>query len=85
MRKFLPNLFSRIRWGPPFLKANGCKKSESGNGDDAESVYFLSVNRNKKSICLDLKSEEGRKLITEKLGDLMNGKGLLGGAFSSLS
>lgn len=32
-------------WGPPFI--------------GAESAYFLSVNRNKRSICLDLKSEEG--------------------------
>ena len=34
-------------WGPPFV------------GDDA--AYFLSLNRNKRSIALDLASEEGRK------------------------
>lgn len=28
-----------------------------------ESAYFISVNRGKKSICLDLKSEEGRELF----------------------
>jgi formyl-CoA transferase/CoA:oxalate CoA-transferase len=35
-------------WGPPFI--------------DGESVYFLSVNRNKKSLTLDLKSSAGRDL-----------------------
>lgn len=39
-------------WGPPF--ANG------------ESVYFLSVNRNKESLTLDFKHPEGR-LILERL------------------
>ncbi len=34
------------RWGPPFL-----------NG---ESTYFLSINRNKRSLVLDLKGEAGR-------------------------
>jgi len=36
-------------WGPPFL--------------GGESAYFLSVNRNKKSVTLNLKSEEGRKIL----------------------
>jgi crotonobetainyl-CoA:carnitine CoA-transferase CaiB-like acyl-CoA transferase len=34
------------RWGPPFI--------------EGESTYFLSVNRNKRSIVLDLKSAEGK-------------------------
>jgi formyl-CoA transferase len=34
-------------WGPPFMP-------------DGESTYFLSVNRNKRSIALDLKTESGR-------------------------
>ncbi|XP_008111073.2 succinate--hydroxymethylglutarate CoA-transferase isoform X2 [Anolis carolinensis] len=38
-------------WGPPFV----------GN----ESVYFLSVNRNKKSIAIDLKNPKGAKIIKE--------------------
>jgi crotonobetainyl-CoA:carnitine CoA-transferase CaiB-like acyl-CoA transferase len=36
-------------WAPPYV------------GD--ESVYFLSVNRNKKSITLDLKSKEGKEVV----------------------
>lgn len=39
------------RWGPPFIK------------DSKDSFYFLSVNRNKKSICIDLKSQEGKLLL----------------------
>ena len=38
------------RWGPPFV--------------EGESTYFLSVNRNKESIVLDLKSTEGRDVLT---------------------
>ncbi|MGA3297609.1 MAG: CoA transferase, partial [Candidatus Bathyarchaeia archaeon] len=36
-------------WGPPFI--------------DSESAYFLSINRNKKSITLDLNTEEGRRIF----------------------
>lgn len=39
------------RWGPPFV--------------EGESTYFLSINRNKESVVLDLKSEEGRSTLTE--------------------
>ncbi|MGH7697519.1 MAG: CaiB/BaiF CoA transferase family protein [Candidatus Dormibacteria bacterium] len=38
-------------WGPPFL-----------NG---ESSYFLSINRNKRSVCLDLKTAPGLRAVTE--------------------
>ncbi|ETO30414.1 hypothetical protein RFI_06706 [Reticulomyxa filosa] len=38
-------------WGPPF--------TEKGK----ESAYFLSCNRNKKSLALDIKSEAGKKVI----------------------
>jgi crotonobetainyl-CoA:carnitine CoA-transferase CaiB-like acyl-CoA transferase len=38
-------------WGPPFI--------------DGESAYFLAVNRNKKSLVLDLKSDEGRSIVLD--------------------
>jgi formyl-CoA transferase len=40
------------QWGPPFMP-------------DGESTYFLSVNRNKRSVVLDLKSESGRDLALQ--------------------
>ena len=39
------------RWGPPFF----------GPGED--SAYFLSINRNKKSVAVDLKTPEGREVF----------------------
>ena len=42
-------------WGPPFV----------GPAEARESTYFLSCNRNKESVRLDLKTEEGRRLLTE--------------------
>lgn len=42
-------------WGPPFL--------------DGESVYFLSVNRNKRSIALNLKTEGGRDALWRLIAD----------------
>ena len=36
-------------WGPPFLKG--------------ESAYFLSVNRGKRSLALDLKTQEGQEVV----------------------
>jgi formyl-CoA transferase/CoA:oxalate CoA-transferase len=41
-------------WGPPFL------------GD--ESAYFLSINRNKESVCVDFKHPEGRLVLERLLG-----------------
>lgn len=38
-------------WGPPFL--------------EGESLWFLSVNRNKRSISFDIRSEDGRRLLEE--------------------
>ncbi|MEW5899794.1 MAG: CoA transferase, partial [Bacillota bacterium] len=36
-------------WGPPFI--------------EGESAYFLSINRNKKSITVNLKAPEGKEII----------------------
>ena len=45
-------------WGPPFLK--------DGSGKDTkEAAYYASVNRNKKSITLDLSKPEGQKIARE--------------------
>ncbi|WP_299475976.1 CaiB/BaiF CoA-transferase family protein [uncultured Roseibium sp.] len=45
-------------WGPPFLK--------DGDGNEtAESAYYLSSNRNKSSVAIDLASAEGQKLISD--------------------
>ncbi|ASP35731.1 CaiB/BaiF CoA-transferase family protein [Labrenzia sp. VG12] len=45
-------------WGPPFLK------DRQGN-ETAESAYYLSSNRNKASVAIDLASVEGQKLIAD--------------------
>src|SRR4051812_4366592 len=40
-------------WGPPFL----------GEGEERESTYFMSANRNKESLVLDLKSDEDKDVL----------------------
>lgn len=45
-------------WGPPWL----------GDKESGESAYFLSTNRNKRSLTLDLASVEGQKVIRELAG-----------------
>ena len=39
------------RWGPPFL--------------GSESLYFLSINRNKRSVAIDISKEKGQSIIRE--------------------
>ena len=50
-------------WGPPFV----------GPEDDPISTYFLSCNRNKESVTLDLKSDDGRDTLTRLVrhGDVL--------------
>lgn len=42
-------------WGPPFV----------GPEDDRQSTYFLSANRNKESVALDLKAEADREVLLQ--------------------
>ncbi|WP_341394828.1 CaiB/BaiF CoA transferase family protein [Arthrobacter sp. G119Y2] len=42
-------------WGPPFV----------GPEDDQQATYFLSCNRNKESISLDLKSDDGVAVLSD--------------------
>jgi len=44
------------RWGPPFLK-------DADGADTAESAYFLSANRGKKSVTIDFTRPEGQELV----------------------
>jgi crotonobetainyl-CoA:carnitine CoA-transferase CaiB-like acyl-CoA transferase len=44
-------------WGPPFMRPEG-----AADGEDI-STYFLSCNRNKESIALDLKSDDGKATL----------------------
>jgi len=56
------------------LGAEIIKIERPGTGDDSrdfgpfvngESIYFISINRGKKSIAIDLKSEEGKELLMD--------------------
>ncbi len=44
-------------WGPPFV----------GSPESRVSAYFVAANRNKRSVVLDLKSPEGRRVFNELL------------------
>jgi len=48
-------------WGPPYLK------TREGQ-DSSEAAYFLGVNRNKRSIAIDIASPRGQALIREMAG-----------------
>ncbi|WP_103337746.1 CaiB/BaiF CoA transferase family protein [Amycolatopsis sp. CA-126428] len=46
-------------WGPPFV---------TGDDGQRESTYFLSVNRNKESVCLDLKDPADLEVLEQLIG-----------------
>lgn len=49
------------KWGPPYLK--------DGDGQDTtESAYYLSANRNKKSLTLDFTTTEGLEIARKLIG-----------------
>ncbi|MFM2044809.1 MAG: hypothetical protein RLY86_3385 [Pseudomonadota bacterium] len=48
-------------WGPPFL-------ADAAGGETRESSYYLSCNRNKRSIALDFTTAEGKALLLRLIG-----------------
>ncbi|KAJ2144722.1 hypothetical protein IW136_001250 [Coemansia sp. RSA 678] len=52
-------------WGPPFKTYKHSKSTTQSPSLPGESAYYLSVNRNKKSIAIDMKKESGRRILTE--------------------
>ena len=48
------------KWGPPYLQ-------DQGGNDTRESAYYLSANRNKRSVALDLASPAGQELLVALL------------------
>lgn len=44
------------QWGPPYLQ-------DDAGQDTSESAYYLSCNRNKKSIAIDIRTEQGQDLL----------------------
>lgn len=48
-------------WGPPYLK-------DQEGQDTSEAAYFLSTNRGKESITIDIRSESGQHLVRQLVG-----------------
>ena len=44
-------------WGPPFIT--------DANGNDSDAAYFLSANRGKKSVAIDIAASEGQALVRQ--------------------
>ncbi len=49
------------KWGPPYLK-------DLNGSDTTESAYYLSANRNKRSLTVDISFPEGQELIRKLAG-----------------
>ncbi len=49
-------------WGPPFLK-------DADGNDTTQSAYYLSINRNKKSVAIDIAQPEGQKIIKQLVAE----------------
>ena len=49
-------------WGPPFMR-------DTDGNLTGESAYFLSTNRGKKSVCIDMKTSEGQAALRELARD----------------
>ena len=48
-------------WGPPYVK-------DAAGKDTSEAAYFASVNRNKKSVTLDISKPEGQAIVRQLAG-----------------
>src|SRR6516225_1332172 len=49
------------KWGPPYVRGTSGEETE-------ESAYYLSANRNKRSIAIDIASDAGRELVHQLIG-----------------
>jgi len=50
-------------WGPPFVEQPGSDFMVAGSGAARDATYYLSVNRNKRSLTLNLGVEAGRAVL----------------------
>lgn len=50
-------------WGPPYLK-------DADGQDTSEAAYFLSANRNKRSLAVDLSRPEGQAIVRKLAGQV---------------
>ncbi|RSX55923.1 formyl-CoA transferase [Bifidobacterium dolichotidis] len=51
------------------VKGGDPTRNEMNDVDGSYSLYFLQLNANKKSLTLDMKSDEGKKILTDLLKD----------------